>query len=310
MKIINKIGLKNFIYICLLFASLIFISAMCIWAALDKSSADVEIVDAEVLVEDNIRREYLAGEEISQEGISLQIGKNSISDVTLTCDTSTAGLKKVEVSYQDGNIYYRGYFSITVFTVRHYDLRNQPELYRDDNGNLQCGGVEIWVELNAEPTEFVTVGGYKTTIALPSSMYETTVLQDEENASEYSLTINCTAATLSYYYVDIGSRIIMLDSQNRILELTNQNGTQETLKLYVTQAGSEARGYYVFTAANGEKTVLQFSYYLDGWTSHFTSSSFNEGLTESQTGDDYEAVYGGVTFRADANSWHRAILNW
>ena len=175
---------------------------------------------------------------------------------------------------------------------------------------MQCRNLEIWVELSAEPTEFVTVGGYKTTIALPSYMYESTVLQDEENASEYSLTINCPASTLSYYYVELDSRIIMLDSKDRILQLTNQNGTEETLKLYVTQAGNEARGYYLFTDTDGNKTVLQFSYYLEGWASHFTSSSFGEGVTEAQVGDDYEATYNGITFRADANSWHKAILGW
>ena len=109
-----------------MFISLVFISAICIWAAADTSSGDVEIAEAEVIIEDNVRREYLAGEEISADGVALKIGKNSVTDVTLTCDTSTAGLKKVEVSFQDGNVYYRGYFTVTVFSIRHYDLRTQP----------------------------------------------------------------------------------------------------------------------------------------------------------------------------------------
>lgn len=316
MNSIKKLGIKNIVYICLFIISIAFITGMFVWAA-NTPSEDISIIDADVVLEKDARREYLVGEEISSEGISLEIDNINVADVQLSGDTSSAGLKKVEVSYQKDNIYYRGYFSIKVFAIRHYDVRNVPEVYEGDNGELLYRGIEIWVELNAQPSEFVTVGNYDTTIALPSFMYEVSISRDETDSSEILLSINGKTQTWNYYYVVIGEQMVALNSKDRILEFSNQNGTGETLKLYVTQIEADgndgengALGYYEFTAADGKVSILRFSYYINGYESHFTSSSFGEGVTEAQVGDDYEMTFAGVTFRADVASWHKAILGW
>lgn len=321
MKEFVKNNLKTIIYACVGVITVIMFTVLLVWASAGNASAEINIVEAVVRTEEDVRNEYLVGEQLDGTGISLKAGKKTITEVVLTGDTSSAGLKRVEVSGKDGNTNYRGYFNITVFAVRHCEMQNSPtDFYYDDNGVLKCDGLEIWAELNAKPTQFETVEGYETTILLPDTCYELNMEADEENEGAYNMKVEFGNITASYYCVSINDRIIMLNSPRRVLNLVNTDGTEETLQLYVTQieasaydGDSGAYGYYVFTDAEGNKTFLQFKYYLDGsWVSHFGSESFDEGMVDAYDSADegYNAVYNGVNFHADKLSWHKAVLDW
>ncbi len=321
MNFIKKIGVTHFVYICLFAATLIFAVAMLVWGASDPVSAETKVEEAEVLLADGVRREYLVGEKIAAEGIALKVGKKEVTDVKITGDTSSAGMKKVNVTYEKENVSYQGYFAVTVFSVRHYDLHSEPEeFYLDEEENWQVRGLEIWAELNAAPTEFVTVGTFDSVIALPSELYDVSVSQNEENKNSYSVAISFGSTRLDYYCVNDGGKMMTMNSPDRVLSFTNTNGTSETLTLYVKQIEAQggdgengAYGYYVFTDASGAQTVLQFKYYLDGNTaSHFVSASFGEGLSDSYnaSNEGYNAEYQGISFFAEKLAWHKAILNW
>lgn len=321
VKISKMLGVAHIACIAVLLVSAVLGISLGVWAQTDTSDAEIEMREAQVLFGESARTEYLVGETVSGEGVSLKAGKVEITDVEINCDTSSAGIKRVEVGARDGNIYWRGYYAVTVFSVRHYDLKSVPDSFTvDDDGNVTASGIEIWVDLNAKPTEIPTVGDFETVVALPEALYTVTVERDETTDGAYDLAIAFGETKLNYFCIDIDGKMTTLDSRDRILELNNTSGGDEKLTLFVTKIednGNDgengAEGFYVFTDANGNTATYKFAFYLSGYTSFFVSSKHNEGLSDRYADDGSEgffAVVGGITFKAEKLPWHKAILNW
>ncbi|MBR1891572.1 MAG: hypothetical protein IJ811_03645 [Clostridia bacterium] len=133
----------------------------------------------------------------------------------------------------------------------------------------------------------------------------------------YNVLITLGKATKRNLVALVGDSVVWVDSSDRVLTLSNESSTNDKMVLLVTQTETNssdgangASGYYLLNTADGETKLLRFSYYLEGWTSHFTSSSFGEGVSEQQVGDDFTVTYGGVTFKGAAAEWHKAVLNY
>ncbi len=316
----NKLGVAHASCIAMIAVSAILGISLVAWAQTDISDADVEIREATVLFGESSRTEYLAGETIDPAGIKLTGNDKVFENVQITCDLSSAGLKRAEISVQDGNVYWRGYYAVTVYAIRHYEVKNIPTSFEtDENGNLAADGIVIWADLNAAPSEIPTVAGLDNVVELPSAMYDVTVKASDEFAGAYNLGIAFGDNKIDYFCVAVNGQMLTLDSRDRILPLKNTSGGTETLTLYVTQietSGSDgtngATGVYVYTDADGNVTTYDFDFYLDGWASNFHSGDNEQGLTDKYDGatEGYIAAIGDVTFRADKLPWHKAILNW
>lgn len=311
---------KIFGYISTLFATIVLSTSLLLWANENNGNSELNIIQTDVVLDNSVRQEYLVGETIDTNGVSLKVGNDLITDLKINYDTSSAGVKKVEVSYlQNGNNYI-GYYPITVLSIRHYDIRSYPSSFTtNEDGTTTPNGLVVWAELNAAPKEFPTVNNYATAIEIPSNMIETKLTINETNSSEYAVELTIGSMKLNYYCVELLNSTIILNSEQRILSFSNNNGTEERLTLYVTQIESNgndgvngALGYYLFEDALGNKELLDFSFYLNGYTSNFTSSSFNQGLVDSydSSNEGYNVTYKGITFHAEKLPWHKAILDW
>jgi hypothetical protein len=319
-NIFKKINVKFISYASILIVTIALLISLLTWASKGDIKNDINIIETKVHLNQNVRQEYLVGETIDTNGISLEVEGEQITDFNVSCDTSCAGIKKVEISYlKEGNNYV-GYYPITILGIRHYDIRSYPTGFStDSNGKTIPQGLEIWVELSGAPKEFETVNGYETAIKLPMNLVETTLTPNENNSSEYSLELAIGSTKLNYYCVQLEDQLLMLNSQDRVLSFTNKDGGKEKMTLYVTQIESNngdgevgAEGYYLFEDAQGKKELLSFKYYLNGWDSKFVSSSFNQGLNDYYDSSDegYNVSYKGIAFHSDKLSWHKAILNW
>jgi len=109
----------------------------------------------------------------------------------------------------------------------------------------------------------------------------------------------------------------------RILTLTNASSSSDKLTLFVENTDAPdgfiypdyieniitVNGQYLFERADGVNILYPFLYTLStSWESSFKSNSLNNRIKEQMVGDDYSCTINGLTFTADATSWHNAVL--
>lgn len=324
-----KAKTQRLIYAIVAIVTVALIVSLTAWAAVGSGGAsDLRVTEGEVRFgEEPVRSEYLVGEEVDTEGLSLHAGGKTFSgeELTVTVDNTTAGDKMVEVSHRAGNDFYRGYFAVKYFAVRHLDLRRAPtDIFFDEEGNLTgVEGMVIWAELSDEPSQFERpeeYPEYTTTVVLSPENY-TLAMQPQDERGGYAAEITCGKVTTGFYFVRVGEKTLILDSPARVMELKNESGTEDKLTLYVTSWGATdgdrlniAEGYYHFQGADGTERLLRFGYYLQNvtWASFFHSADYGEGVREERREAEEDSVvvtYKGLTFRAASADWRRAILN-
>ncbi|MCH5162811.1 MAG: hypothetical protein J1G38_04910 [Clostridiales bacterium] len=324
----KEFSLKYFIYAMIVLVSVILISFFITWASIDEGEQKLNRTECEVIASEGARREYLVGEEFSLDGLALKIGSKNYSDCDVTVDMSSAGVKRATVSRTNGSQYYYGYFDVTVYAIRHFEivgLDNPDNLYLGAAGELVCQNEVIKLDLNAHPQEFnVENPDMPNVITLSQGMYTKTTAQDENYPERYTLSFSVGTLNVSYTCVNIGSRVLMLNSERRILEFANRADGDEKLTLYVTKTtglggdGSDlAEGVYVFTDASGMTYYFNFKYYAIGWDSYFDSASLNAGKNFSDRYIGWDDAYregievscNGCTFAVGPDPWHVAVLN-
>lgn len=326
----TQFSIKYFVYALIILATVILLPFMISWASTDSEGQEIEIVKCQTIIADGVRREYIVGESITAEGLSLKIGGATYNDCTVEADMSSAGIKRATVTHVVGHKYYQGYFDIKVFAVRHCEisgLDNSDNLHIESDGSLVCENEVIKLDLNAHPTELIVEDeNLPKVVTLSPEMYTKTATRDENNPERYTLEFTVGSLNISYTCVKIGSRVLTLGSSRRILEFTNRaDGGTEKLTLYVTKTtglggdGSDvSEGIYIFTDASGATYSYNFKYYAVGWTSYFASQSVNEGLNfvDWYIGDESDPYAQGIgvscngcTFAVGPKPWHRAVLD-
>ncbi|MBE7087044.1 MAG: hypothetical protein E7369_01940 [Clostridiales bacterium] len=135
----------------------------------------------------------------------------------------------------------------------------------------------------------------------------------ESLVENYDLSVSVNGETFKVENSVWEKAVINLDSDNKFMLENSDPNDGATLALYVYPEKNQwdgetgAYGYYVYTNGDTVK-VLNFAYYLDGnWQSHFVSSSFNEGLVDSESGD-MSVTYDGKTFTAKYETWTAYII--
>lgn len=311
-------------YSALMAVTAALVISLCAWAAAGSGlQSAVNYIDGEVLL-DGVRSEYLVGETVAADGVTLKAGGKTFSGgkIEISVDNLSAGDKMVEVTHREGGDCYRGYFPVRYFLIRHLDMRKTPtRVVTDADGKVSVEGMVLWAELSGVPTAFKQPDeeGYDTVIILGEDNYDIKLGERDEYGG-FTAQISCGSATASTYLIDVGGEYVALDSPNRIMTFANESGTDSTLTLYVTSYGATdgdrlnvAEGFYVYRGG-GETRRLKFGYYLMNgtWASVFHSADFGEGLREERReaeGDSLVVFFNGESFRGSSEDWRRAILN-
>ena len=318
----NKMRLPHVVYSAVAIITVALIVSLSIWAATGSAVEQLNVVEGEVLLEEGVRNEYLVGQDVDSAGVGLKVGNDvyTTDELEFTVDNTSAGSKMVEVSHRDGNDYYRGYYLVTYFAVRHLDMRKAPtSVMFDADGNVTVQGMVLWAELSGKPTSFPQPDepNLDTVIILDEGNYTIEVDAPDEYGG-YSATISCGKLSVTIYFIEINGEMVILESANRIAVFTNENGTGESLTLYITSRGGSAEhifniaeGFFIYKDASGIHKY-SFDYYTmdetGGW-----ESVFNSDISASiyRRGDDDALIVqmGDLVFSTSTYNWRLAILN-
>lgn len=320
----NKIKLPHIIYSAVALITAVLIIALPIWAAAGASITQINVVEGEVILsEDGVRDEYLVGQSIDSTGVSLKVGKDvyTTDELEFTVDNASAGTKMVEVSHREDNNYYRGYYPVTYFAIRHLDMHKTPSGIKfDDDGNVTVEGMELWAELSGQPTSFDQPDdpGLDTVIILDESNYTLEIDAPDESGG-YFAKIACGKHSVTIYFIEINGEMIILESANRLAVFTNENGTGESLTLYITSRGVDdsangkinvAEGFFIYRDENGVQRY-QFDYYMSNtnWGSYFNSVDIPAEMYRRSTDDALIVQFGDLIFSTPRTSWCLTILD-
>lgn len=320
-----KNKLSVILYSALFAITAVLVVSLSVWAAGGTAlTSAVNYIEGEVALEESVRNEYLVGEQISTDGITLQAGGKTYSseDIEISVDNTSAGDKMVEVFHRDGSDYYRGYFPVTYFMIRHLDMRQSPtDIVFDDDGNfIGVDGMILWAELSGQPTSFAQPDepNLETVIILSEENYTLELEPQDENGG-YTAKINCGSIITSIYFVEFNDEFVILESPNRIASFTNENGTGESLTLFITSRGGDdsahgrinvAEGFFIYRDENGVQKY-QFDYYMSNvnWDSIFHSDDVPATIYRRSTDDALIVQFGNLIFSIPRTSWCLSILD-
>ena len=314
-------------YSVMAFITVVLVISFSVWAAKGGTMEQLNVIEGEVLLsEDGVRDEYLVGQSIDSAGVSLKAGNKifTTDELEFSVDNASAGSKTVEVFHRDGNDYYRGYYLVTYFAVRHLDMHKAPTgISFDADGNATVQGMELWAELSGKPTSFRQPDdpSLETVIILDESNY-TLEVDPQDELGGYTAKINCGKHSVSIYFVEVSGEMVILESPNRIATFTNERGTGETLTLYITSRGSDtpnhkinvAEGFFIYRDANGtHKYTFNYTFFDETgyWASVFSSDDLPGSIYRRNPDGEDELIVqiGDLIFSTSSSSWRLAILN-
>lgn len=303
IKKISRFIKKNVVYV--VFSGITFIAciALALWSSSATSGDTVEIIrDAKVVIVEATVTEYLAGETVNTDGVTLVLEDGRVitdAAYTVEADLTTAGTKAVSVIYEENGEKHVGKYAVEVFVIRHFDLKSYPKVLIKSSRGYTFDGFTLWAELSGTPVtgRFSTTPDHpewKNTVIIANDMYDIAV---EENSSASVCTakvkVGIRDLSFDFYGAAAGFDTSKVSSAVSMMDFTNKTENSEyQLTLFVNKKETNpndgtngASGYYVLKHTVGDSVTYKyyrFSYYIDGgWASHFTSDGFNEGICES-----------------------------
>ncbi len=295
-----------------------------IWASLGSSGAysETEIVKAGLSLTNEVRLEYIEYEEFDPTGITFIYNKKEVDvdDVTINYDFSVSGTRVVEFIKEVGNKHYRALLPVTVYHVRHLDVRDQSLNWDYENETWDYSKLTVWAELN-QPAK---------SLPIPEGFNENQKVR-VLNSNQYGLSVNPTSIS-GVYQANVsvgnaGASFNYYDSRTfnseRILVMTNQSGNADRLTLFAETSSNNftsinyeeevrVRGKYLYENGEGVKKIYEFSYIkaANSWDSIFNSNTLNGEVNDyfDNETSGFKCVINGTTFYASPDEWHKPIL--
>lgn len=304
-----------------------------VWSFFGRESTDVEILEAEVLLAENVRREYLVGETFSTEGISLNVGTREnpqivqVSECEVDADLSAAGNRKVTLTYAPNQYTnYVGSYNIKVYFVRNLYAAMQPETVTvNADGTFSTDeGFELCAELDSVPGpssgfERVSGAGKESVIRLTPSLYSTKAVESVSVEGYYAASVFCGNLTYSFNFFHSATRTFLVQSEKNVVIYENMDtSSSASLKLIVTQTSEsyqsdctgESAGYYVYTAEDGAESIYDFRYELTEAEELFKSPVSAGGIAnENKENERYSVRCCGDSFTVRTDLWESAVVN-
>lgn len=294
-----------------------------VWSAMGKSSDEMEVLDATVVASEEVQREYLVDQALNTKGLSLNIGTQEepeiipVEDCIVTADFTSAGNKKVTLTYQENNYTsYVGTYTVRVYFVQSLEVLNKPEkvTVAEDGSFTTDENFRILAKLDGEPkTSVFTLGEEENTVVLSASDYRTSAVEEEldGDVTGHYYAASVSAGRLSYHFnfYNDADRTFLVASKKSVVAYDSVG--DEKLTLVVTSAPDtyqhtctgSSKGYYVHTKGEAQ-TVTDFAFSLTEREEQFQSS-----VSETRTESGYTATFGATTFTADPVLWQSAVVN-
>ncbi len=321
--------LRACLYVIFGGVSLIVFASLLVWAFLGGDTLGITILNATVNSVEGTKNEYLLGEKFNADGLSLNIGSEQnpeiidISKCSVSADFSSAGNKRVAVSYQaDSSTIYTGYFDVRVYFVRRISIVSNPQsiLVGEDGTFTTDESFVIHAELDSLPNNtnvYERVEGKQNTVVLSSEMYQTSA-QQKGVEGYYEAGIFCGNISYDFNFYNNADKTFMVQSEKSIVSYTNDDQTAtDTLVLVVTDTAESykhdcvgsSKGHYIYTDENGVDTITDFNYQLTE-TQEIFKSTVQNGLTaENKTASGYFVTFNGSNFTATPTLWQSAVVN-
>ncbi len=328
---------KYMVYAIFITISLGMAIGLFVWSAKTEVMGLDVIHEATVITTESTVTEYVVGEKVITDGVTLKLDDGRIitaENYVVDADFTTAGKKAVTLTYEENGEKYAGKYPVDVLLIRHFDLRSYPAAMIADNGEYNVTGFTLWAELSGAPkTDRFSLTAehpdWTTTVVIPNDMYTVSV-DKPEDSDICTATVSVGSKKVSFKSLSVTSAFDMGKANGvvNVMPLTNNaDGGTEQLYLMITQRETNnsdsdgAKGIYVLKTASGY-SYYNFSYNIDaGWTSHFTSSNFNEGLTENtpevkegnwvytvEISADRNPTGRALSFTANGDAWRSAFV--
>ena len=294
-----------------------------IWAASDKSNyQDVEVIKADLRLDDTVRLEYIEQEKFDPTGITFTYNNEvtEIKDLKINYDFSISGTRVVEFVKEVENKHYRALLPVHVYHVRHLDIRDCTLTKNIEDGSWDNSSLTIWAELNEPAKSLPRPEGFTDS--------QTVVILNPE---QYSLNITPTPVAGIYQGNVVVGNVTSIfkyyDSytfnSERLLVLTNQSNNNDKLTLFLETSTNDfssikydeelrVTGKYLYEDSKGQKTLHNFYYVkpINSWDSIFNSHSFDEAVNDyyDYATNGYKCEINGTTFYASPEEWHDPIL--
>ena len=302
-----------------------------IWSLTDsKTSGNALVKQAILEVDPSARKEYIVGEDFSTKGLKFFLNKDKEIDMeslTVKYDFSTAGKKVVNISYLQSGITYSAKHYVDVYSATNLDVRGYENMYIDTEGNVVAPSIKVIANLSGPANEFEKDERYpdfdKCCFVLGKEQYKISANLSADFDNYYNVTLFAGGCTYGWVYSAVEDHPDVA-STDRMYRFSNETDNNKELTLFVTSnsngyigigpgINTEVNGVYILKdlVANTRKEY-KFKYRIETYSSQFLSSSFGEGLVDSQVykedNDAMKVQVEGDTYYAAGGSWHKAIL--
>ena len=289
-----------------------------IWAASDSNNLNTIIEkDAELILEKDVRIEYIENEEFDSTGITFKYEKKTIGCEELTninYDFSISGTRVVEFVKEIGKKVYTAYLPVKVYHVRHISVED-PTVIRNEDDTWDTSKVRVYADLNEVSSSFTKPEGTtsdQTLVELTNKQFSVEVEPDADMVGRYVATVTSGKASTTFKHFEE-----LEFNHERVLPLINASGTQDKLTLFVESNDNgyifpdgtntfNVTGTYVFEDVDHNLKQHQFLYTQEGWNCNFRSGIDGYGSDADPQG--FTCIFNGIKFFAAASTWHDAIL--
>ena len=294
-----------------------------IWAASDKNNyQDIEVYKADLILDDNVRLEYIEQEKFDPTGITFTYNNEvtELEDLKINYDFSISGTRVVEFVKEVENKHYRALLPVHVYHVRHLDIRDCTLNKNIEDDSWDYSSLTIWAELNEPAKSLPRPEGFndsQTVTILNPDQYNINITPTPVNGV-YQGNVVIGNVTSSFRYYDAYTY-----NPERLLVLTNQSNNNDKLTLFLETSTNDfssikydeelkVTGKYLYEDSNGKKTLHEFSYVkpINGWDSVFNSNDVDGSVNDyyDDTTNGYKCEINGTVFYSGPEEWHKPIL--